>query len=115
MPAAKRWKWRKIMTRKNQNLTPAEAAIKRQIAASHGYTISRGPRTGEGSALQLDLAIISGEVATLLIGEEDRRAVCRWIDENLDAVAADDWIAAGALYDIREALLAALARATEEY
>lgn len=60
--------------RLNANLTKEEAAIKRQIAAKHGYTAPSGPHTGQGSAFMLDLALVSGELKTVLLNDYDRLA-----------------------------------------
>lgn len=61
--------------RLNANLTKEEAAIKRQIAASHGYTAPSGPHAGQGSAFMLDLALVSGEIKMVLLNDYDRLAV----------------------------------------
>lgn len=67
--------------RTNDNLTREEAAAWRAIAARHGYTARTGPRAGEGSGMQLTLAIIAGEVRTVLLDPDDRAAVARWLEE----------------------------------
>jgi hypothetical protein len=65
-----------VKSRKNQNLTIAESAALREVALSHGYTATRGPlvKNGQesGNAIELLLAIIAGEVATVLLGDEER-------------------------------------------
>lgn len=76
----------KKQRRPNQNLTLIEAQIKRQVAECHGYTISRGPMKDQGSALQLDLGIIYGEVATILLDESIRNDVIAWIQPQLAAL-----------------------------
>lgn len=71
----------KRVARPNQNLTREEAAIEREIAASHGYTAPSGPHAGQGSGFQLRLALISGELATVLLGDEDRRWFVQWLEQ----------------------------------
>jgi hypothetical protein len=102
--------------RRNQNLTPTETTIKRQVAAAHGLRISRGQHFGEGSALQLDLAIITGKIATLMLDAEGRQALIDWITQHLDQVEAENDIVARALHSIQIALIAATERdiATQE-
>jgi hypothetical protein len=60
-----------------RGLNKAESAALRHIARSHGYTVSRGPTAKDGAEagnpILLLLAIISGEVATVLMDDEDRR------------------------------------------
>lgn len=53
-------------------LNKAERDAFDAIAQAHGYIVHDGPRQGQGNALYLALAIISGEVATVLM-EEDQR------------------------------------------
>lgn len=66
--------------RKNQNLTPDEARIKRAIAAYHGYTQSRGRGAKvEGSALALDLALITGDAIVVSIDPDDRQVLAVWL------------------------------------
>jgi len=64
------------MPRRNQNLTKSESAILRQIALDHGYRAISGPAVKDGaeagSALLFLLAIISGEVATVLLDTDQR-------------------------------------------
>ncbi len=63
-----------------KGLNRAEESSLRTIAERHGYTASTGPHVGKGSASQLMQAIISGEVATVLLGDEDRRWFIQWLE-----------------------------------
>lgn len=98
--------------RRNQNLTPAEATVKRQVAAGHDLRISRGKHAGEGSALQLDLGIINGTIATLMLDADSRKAVIDWITHHIDQLEADNEILGTAFRAIQVALIAATERAT---
>lgn len=69
------------MSRKNQNLTPDEAAVLRAHAERHGLTASTGPYARQGSAFALQLAIITGDVALTSIDPDDRAALARWLRE----------------------------------
>ncbi|MBK9711573.1 MAG: hypothetical protein IPO81_09655 [Kouleothrix sp.] len=75
------------MARKNQNLYESETA------ASLGLTATSGPYAGNGSALQLDMAIIRGLVAPLRITNEVRAALV-WLGE-ARAMCIDDVAHAG--------------------
>lgn len=44
----------------------------RQIAANYGYTTRSGPQTGRGNVAELLAAIATGEVATVLLPDEQR-------------------------------------------
>ena len=98
--------------RANQNLTPKEAAIKRQVAAVHELRISRGKYAGAGSALQFDLGIINGTIATLMLDADSRKAVIDWITNHIDQLEADNEILGMAFRAIQTALMAATERAT---
>lgn len=70
------------MARRNQNLTPDEAAVLRRIAAYHGYYQRRGPGAGtEGSALALILATIHGDVQMISLEPEEIAGVVPWLAE----------------------------------
>ena len=67
-------------SRRNQNLTPDEAARLRAIAAYHGYKQSRGRGAKEqGSVLGLTLAVVDGEVATVQIDHDELRPLIDWL------------------------------------
>jgi len=53
-------------------LLSAERALFAAIAASHGYIVSAGPRAGHGDAVQFIQAINAGEIAAILLGDEER-------------------------------------------
>lgn len=59
-----------------RGLNKAESDVLRAIALHHGYTVTRGPTAKNGAEagnpIELLLAVISGEVATILLGDEER-------------------------------------------
>lgn len=59
-----------------RGLTKAESDALRAIALQYGYLATRGPTAKDGAEtgnpIELILAIISGEVATVLLGDEER-------------------------------------------
>jgi len=76
------------------------------VAASHGYIAHRGPTAGQGALAHLLIAIDAGEVATLLLPDEQINQAL----DHLDALVAQDrwryeWAA-----DIAGALRVALKR-----
>lgn len=73
------------------------------VAASHGYVASRGPTVGQGNLAALLIAIDSGEVATVLLDD----------DEVLDALNALESIDESWAHSIALALRAAQARQAE--
>lgn len=98
---------------KGMNQSEANAMRQRlnQIAAFHGYTSERGPTTGAGNAAELLQAIDSGEVAIVLLGDEQRSIVIRWLDEQSKLV--EDIPLADALKNIADQLYAAVKREVE--
>jgi hypothetical protein len=59
---------------------PIQAALRR-VAERHGYTSTRGPRAGQGNAIEVILALDSGELATVLLPDEQRWWLIRWLHE----------------------------------
>jgi len=57
-----------------------------QIAATHGYTTTRGPNPGHGSLVQMLLAIDTGELALLLLPDEQ----IHYALQKLDLLHQDD-------------------------
>lgn len=59
-----------------RGLNKAESDALRNIALGYGYTVTRGPTSKDGAEagnpIELLLAIIGGEVATVLLGDEER-------------------------------------------
>lgn len=47
------------------------------VAKRHGYTTSRGRGTGQGNLVGLLIAIDTGEVATVLLSDEQRKTAIR--------------------------------------
>lgn len=76
------------MTRKNQNLTPDEAAALRRLAEYHGITASSGPYAGKGSVFALQLAIAHGDLAVVSLDPDDRHAVAEWLLGQIDQAPA---------------------------
>lgn len=71
-----------------RNLNKAESEALRCVALQHGYAASRGPLVKDGqesgNAIELLLAIISGEVATVLLADEERRHAIRLLEAHED-------------------------------
>lgn len=88
-----------------RGLNKAESAALREIARRHGYTVTRGPTSKDGAEagnpIELLLCIISGEVATVLLGDEEMRYAAAKL------LASDDEI----LQEVGQNLLAAVRRA----
>lgn len=78
--------------RKNQNPTEDEAKTKREIAARLGFIAPTGPHAGNGSALQLDQAILSG-LAFVELLTEDTPAFLNWLAEQRQEMPHDSPIA----------------------
>jgi hypothetical protein len=84
-----------------------QVAELRRIAQRHGYIADRGLGVGEGSISQLIAAIAAGEIILLLLPDEQRGELARW----LDGEEAMDWIVQDALRTLREAIREADERA----
>lgn len=71
-----------------RGLNKAESDALRGIAIQHGYTATRGPLVKDGqesgNAIELLLAIISGEVATVLLADEERWRAIRLLEAHED-------------------------------
>ena len=79
--------------RKNQNLTKAENTALAQIALRYGYIATRGPSAKDGqesgNPIMLLLAIISGEVATVLLDQDERWQAITRLEASGDGVLQD--------------------------
>lgn len=62
----------------------------RRVAARHGYLASRGPHAGQGDPVELALALGSGELATVLLVDEERLQAIRWLDEQAKVLTQSD-------------------------
>ncbi|RMH17462.1 MAG: hypothetical protein D6698_08310 [Gammaproteobacteria bacterium] len=71
-----------------------------RIALRYGYSTQRGPKAGGGNILELLEAIVGGEIALVLLPDEQRAEVIPWLLEAADAAGADD------RYTVRDALRA---------
>lgn len=80
----------------------------RTIAAFHGYTIGRGRDALMGSRKQLEMAIISGEMALVLLDDGPRSAFIRWAN-TVDMTTLDPSLAE-AIRDIASSLADAVTR-----
>lgn len=73
-----------------RGLNKAESEALRAIALNHGYTATRGPlvKGGQksGNAIELLLAIISGELATVLLGDDERWRAIWLLEASGDAI-----------------------------
>jgi hypothetical protein len=58
----------------------------RKVAEYHGYLSTRGPHSGKGNVVELALAIGSGEIATVLLPDEQRSWAIRWLDEQAKSI-----------------------------
>ena len=80
----------------------AMQAALRRIAERHGYLAMRGPHAGKGNPSALIQALDSGELATVLMADEERRAA---IDElRRHAATLKDIALADALRDLASQL-----------
>lgn len=82
-----------------------------KIAASYGYRSERGPTNGEGNAAEMLVAIDGGELATVLLPDEQRSAVIAWIESNADSLS--NLTAGDGLKSIARQLQAAIEREKE--
>ncbi len=90
---------------------PVTSALRR-VAEYHGYTAQRGPRAGQGNVVELALAIGSGELATVLLPDEQRSMAIRWLNEQAQQVS--DLSLAEALKSIADQLYTAVLRESED-
>lgn len=76
-----------------RGLNKAESDALRGIALQHGYIASRGPGAKggaeSGNPIALLLAIISGEVATILMDEGERWYAIRLLEAHEDEILQD--------------------------
>ncbi len=81
------------------------------IAASYGYCADRGPTTGKGNAAEMLMAIDEGELAIVLLPDEQRAAVIEWIEKNASTIG--NFMVGEALESIARQLQAAIEREKE--
>lgn len=86
-----------------------------QIAAEFGYTAERGATAGEGNLAEMLTAIDSGELALVLLPDEQRAWTIDWLDEQAASLRenADSWrqySLSDAIATIADALLKAQQR-----
>lgn len=64
-----------------------------QIAAEFGYTSERGATAGEGNLAEMLMAIDRGELALVLLPDEQRAWAINWLDQQAAALRedADSW------------------------
>lgn len=90
----------------------ATVAVFAEVAARHGYTNARGTNAGKGNVAELVYRIASGEVATVLLSDEERDGAIEAL-RHFAALPAEEWpgtwparealgIIAGALEAARE-------------
>lgn len=76
-----------------RGLNKAESDALRGIALQHGYLAARGPTAKDGAQagnpIALLLAIISGEVATILLDSDDRWHAIQTLEASADPVLKD--------------------------
>lgn len=76
-----------------RGLNKAESAALSAIALRYGYIASRGPSTKggqeSGNPIMLLLAIISGEVATILLDQDERWQAIKRLEESGDPIFLD--------------------------
>jgi hypothetical protein len=78
------------------------------LAAGFGYIAHGGPTTGRGNAAELFVAIDGGEVALVLLSDEQRAMVTLFLEQQVDAQPGT--ALAEALQVIADALVAAAQR-----
>jgi hypothetical protein len=83
----------------------------RHIAEYYGYTAQRGPRAGQGDVVALAVAIGNGEIATVLLSNEQRYLAGTWLFEQAKSVS--DPSLSEALASIARQLQAAAKREAE--
>lgn len=80
-----------------RGLNKAESVVLRDIALCHGYTVTRGPTAKNGAEagnpIELLLAVISGEVATVLLDSDERWQIIAELERH--AAALDGWLSEG--------------------
>lgn len=81
------------MTRRSKSLArfPNEAAL-RTIAERHGYVETRGLNVGKGDPSKVLQAMAEGELATVLLDDDERWSIINWLDEqakNADVLLAE--------------------------
>jgi hypothetical protein len=84
------------------------AAMLRRVAARHGYTASRGSHAGQGDPVALALALGNGELATVLLADEERSQAIRWLDEQAKVLASADPLLAETIRSIANQLYEAV-------
>jgi len=106
-----------------KNMTAAQSRQLRarlaEIAASHGYIAQRGPTAGQGNPAELLVAIANGEIATLLLADDERRQAIRQLrrlaEEWTTSANLDKAETAEVFGIIADALVGAGARANDAY
>lgn len=84
------------------------AAMLRRVAARHGYLASRGPHAGQGDPVELALALGNGELATVLLADEERSQAIRWLDEQAKVITQSDPLLAETIKSIANQLYEAV-------
>jgi len=74
-----------------RGLNKAESRALAAIALRYGYIVSHGPtaKNGAGNPIALLLAIISGEVATILLDSDERWHAIRLLEAHEDETLRD--------------------------
>ena len=85
----------------------AMQAALRRVAERHGYLAMRGPHAGKGNPSALIQALDSGELATVLMADEERRAAINELRQH--ATTLEDTALAAALRDLASQLADAVA------
>lgn len=62
----------------------------RDAAARHGYISKHGRHTGQGNPSEFILALDVGEIATILLDNEERWQVIAWIERQVQLNPASD-------------------------
>jgi hypothetical protein len=62
-----------------KGLNRSEESALREIAERHGYIAHSGPHAGKGSASELIGVLIKGELATVLLSDEQRAWFIDWL------------------------------------
>lgn len=85
-----------------------------EIARQHGYIARRGPTSGDGNVAELLVAIASGEVALLLLADEEQWKAIEYLDAETERLRQSDYTTAEALRVVSDALKDAQKRAAAQ-
>jgi hypothetical protein len=74
------------------------------IAAHHGYVAVGGPTKGQGNAAELMVAIAGGEVALVLLNDNQRRRAMQHLEAEAERLREGNYFLSIALQEIADSL-----------